>query len=389
MRYFTLRSELFTLLITVLHFHFSPHPHEGAITVVQLQRKDFKISIHAPAREGDIDSQTFRDRCWTNKQSLVNSVNTQLTQMIIRGEAPDRAIAAISKQFGVGKRKAGRLVMTESAYFANEAQKDCFTDLGVERYKIVATLDQDTCDLCGDMDGQVFRMAEHQAGLTAPPFHPWCRCCTAPYFEDLEDIGERWARNPDGSTKKVPANTTFREWKQKYMGGGGTAYVDITGAWYPDATPNSHAVRDLKEYTIDGVTYVVDGHNVVLDYSAHEKEIAELLEQKVGGELFMVPRVNNPQGVSTPDYLFHSKGYDLKTLKAGAGKNTIFNRVKKAKGQAERFIIDVTASGLDSSTIDKQFERIFTQEETGFVEEIVIIRENNIEKIVKKLKKEG
>ncbi len=37
------------------------------------------------SRPWTTDGQTFRDRCWTNKQSLVNSVNTQLTQMIVRG----------------------------------------------------------------------------------------------------------------------------------------------------------------------------------------------------------------------------------------------------------------------------------------------------------------
>ena len=93
------------------------------------------------SRPWTADNQTFRDRCWTNKQSLVNTVNTQLTQMIIRGEAPDRTIAAIAKQFDVSKAKAGRLVMTESAYFSSAAQKDCFSSLGVERYKIVASFD--------------------------------------------------------------------------------------------------------------------------------------------------------------------------------------------------------------------------------------------------------
>lgn len=38
------------------------------------------------SRPWTTDNQTFRDRCWTNKQSLVNSVNTQLTQMVIRGK---------------------------------------------------------------------------------------------------------------------------------------------------------------------------------------------------------------------------------------------------------------------------------------------------------------
>ena len=169
------------------------------------------------SRPWTADNQTFRDRCWTNKQNLVNSVNTNLTQMIIRGEAPDRAITAISKQFDVSRQKAGRLVMTESAYFASAAQKDCFTALDVERYRIVASFDHDTCELCGALDGKVFKMSEYQVGLTAPPFHPWCRCCTCPYFEDMAALGERWTRNADGTTAKIKADTTFEEWKQKFV----------------------------------------------------------------------------------------------------------------------------------------------------------------------------
>ena len=169
------------------------------------------------SRPWTVDGQTFRDRCWTNKRDLVNSVNTQLTQMIIRGEAPDRAIAAVAKQFQVSKGKAGRLIMTESAYFASAAQKDCYGELGVERYKIVASFDQDTCGLCGAMDSQVFKMSEYQVGLTAPPFHPWCRCCTAPYFEDMAALGARWTRNRDGTAAKVPADMSFDEWRDRFV----------------------------------------------------------------------------------------------------------------------------------------------------------------------------
>lgn len=162
-------------------------------------------------------------------------------------------------------------------------------------------------------------------------------------------------------------------------------FADITGKWYPDAKPNSHPVRDLQEYTVNGVTYKVDGHNVVLDYKPHEKEIAQLLEQEIGGELFMIPRVNNPQGVSTPDYLFHGRGYDLKTLGKDAGKNTIFNRVKNAKKQAHNFIIDVTAATkLDDQAIDSQLEKIFRDRDTLFVDEIIVIQGENIVKVVKR-----
>lgn len=171
----------------------------------------------ALSRPWTADNLTFRDRCWTNKQALVNSVNTQLTQMIIRGEGPDAAIKAISHQFNVSKTKAGRLIMTEAAAFSSAAQKDCYEELGVERFKVVTTFDKDTCETCGTMDGQVFKMSEYQVGLTAPPFHPWCRCCTAPYFEDMAKLGERWTRNPDGTVEKIPADMSFEEWREKFV----------------------------------------------------------------------------------------------------------------------------------------------------------------------------
>ena len=129
------------------------------------------------------------------KRQLVNSVNTQLTQMIMRGAAPDKAIKAISDRFQVSKSQAGRLVMTESAAFANEARKDCFKDLGVEKYVIVETLDNETCSLCAQLDGKVYPMSEYQVGVTAPPFHPWCRGTTAPYYEDMQGLGDRFARD--------------------------------------------------------------------------------------------------------------------------------------------------------------------------------------------------
>ena len=212
------------------------------------------------SRPWTADNLTFRDRCWTNKQALVNSVNTQLTQMIIRGEAPDKAIAAISHQFKVSRGKAGRLVMTEAAAFSSAAQKDSFTELGVERFKIVATFDKDTCDICGAMDGQVFKMSEYQVGLTAPPFHPWCRCCTCPYYADMAGLGERWTRNPDGTTAKVPADMSFDEWRQKFMQGAGPGLTPPQAggtipAPAPTPTPEqqhfSTAVRGMPGMTQD------------------------------------------------------------------------------------------------------------------------------------------
>ncbi len=166
------------------------------------------------SRPWTTDNQTFTARCWTDKAKLVETVNQELTRMIATGAAPDKAINAIAKQFNTSKSNAGKLVMTESAYFSSAAQQDCFNELGVEEYRIVGTLDKSMCDLCGGMDGRVFKMSEFKVGATAPPFHPWCRCCTAPYFADMEGVGRRFARDPDDEfTYTVPKDMTYKQWK--------------------------------------------------------------------------------------------------------------------------------------------------------------------------------
>lgn len=162
-------------------------------------------------------------------------------------------------------------------------------------------------------------------------------------------------------------------------------YIDVTAAWRESATPNSHAVLDASSYTRNGVTYKVDGHNVVLDYSPHEKEIAELLEKEFGGELYMVPRVNNPKNVSTPDYLFRGVGYDLKTIGKTTGKNPLFNRVKNAKGQASNFVLDITDAELHTSFIDEQIDKVFWSNNTKFVDTVILIKSGRTLKIIKRV----
>lgn len=187
------------------------------------------------------------------------------------------------------------------------------------------------------------------------------------------------AKDTSSALSLKPTQTKLSENKKVQPG-----YVDITGKWYPDAVPNSNPVKHLHEVVVDGVVYKVDGRNVQLNYTHHEKEIAELLLREVGGEIFMVPRVNNPQGVSTPDYIFNGKAYDLKTLSKEATENTIFNRVKKARKQANNFIIDVSNTALRSDVIDAQIEKLFNNKSTVFVDEIVIIRSGAIVKVVKR-----
>lgn len=176
-----------------------------------------------------VDGKNFSERIWGSKEKLIQEVHNELTQNIMLGADPQKAIDAIAKKMGTSKSNAGRLVMTEEAYFSSAAQRDCFHDLDVEQYEVVATLDSHTSDICRSLDGKHFPMKDFQPGVTAPPFHVYCRSTTVPYFdEDFGDIGERAARDEEtGKTYYIPDDMNYQDWKQAFVDGGDKSGFDV------------------------------------------------------------------------------------------------------------------------------------------------------------------
>lgn len=97
--------------------------HNVAFQFSALDENTIKRIISKPWTS---DGYTFSDRIWKNKKALIDTLQKELTQSIIRGKAPDDVIDKISKTFGVSKNKAGTLVMTESAFFSSVGQKRLF-----------------------------------------------------------------------------------------------------------------------------------------------------------------------------------------------------------------------------------------------------------------------
>lgn len=162
------------------------------------------------------DGKNFSDRIWEDKDKLINTLHTEMTQAFIRGDSLEKLADKIAEKMKVSKANASRLVYTESAAYSSRARLKSYQDLGVEKYEIVATLDNRTSDICQDMDGKVFDLKDYEVGVTANPFHVRCRTTTAPYFDETE--GERAARNEvTGETEYVSANMKYSDWKEKYL----------------------------------------------------------------------------------------------------------------------------------------------------------------------------
>ncbi len=136
-------------------------------------------------------------------------------------------------------------------------------------------------------------------------------------------------------------------------------------------------VKELKEVTLDGVTYKVDNKNVLINATEHERNIAQILADHMQKNVKLVPIIEKPEGISTPDYLIKGEKYDLKDIN-GESKNALYNAVHKKKRQANNFVFDVTNSKLTEENIKEQVAYLRRSEHTQFVKDIVIIKDGKV-----------
>lgn len=171
--------------------------------------------IHSPWLK---DGKNFSDRLWQDKKSMVDTLSKKITQSFITGKDLNEAIEDmemfVSNTVKNKTAVARRLLETESRAYASKAQEQAFKNIDVEQYEIVATLDLKTSEICQEMDNKVFNMKDFEVGVTAPPFHCYCRTVIAPYFEDDESV--RAARDENNNYMEVPY-MNYKEWKEKYI----------------------------------------------------------------------------------------------------------------------------------------------------------------------------
>lgn len=244
------------------------------------------------------DGKNFSERIWSSRQKLISEVHKELTQNILLGNSPQKAITNIAKEMKASRYNAGRLIMTEKAFFSSAAQKDCFVDLGVEQYEIVATLDTHTSKLCQDMDSKVFAMKDYQPGVTAPPFHVFCRSTTVPYFEDDFDMpGERAVVDGDGEIYYIPGNMSYSEWKERF----------VDKSYSTDFTRSRTKADYLVRSNMPGQDITNERRIVENTISAMPQKVRDALEQ---GTIIDIGKEGACQYDYNHDILYIAKGAD-------------------------------------------------------------------------------
>lgn len=163
------------------------------------------------------DGASFSSRIWKDKARLITELQAEVDRVCIAGVNPKSSINNIVNKLNASKANAKRLVMTELSAAQTRAQQSCMSDIGVERYKYVATLDLKTSEICAELDGKTFEMQDMQIGVNAPPMHPHCRSCTCPDIDSEWSGGKRAARGEDGKTYYVPADITYKNWEKQFV----------------------------------------------------------------------------------------------------------------------------------------------------------------------------
>lgn len=289
----------------------------------------------------------WSDRIW-ERQTMLRTIVAQMTEdYLLKGKNPTSLIPKIKKEFGVSASEAKRLAVTEGARVSTEAERQSYNANGYDEYEFIA--EPSACKFCKPLDGKIFKVKDMEPGENAAPMHPNCHCSTAANFSMDKTEYERliedswWSQYPHVKNVKD-------EWLLKNES---QASVGIS----------NHIIRN-------GVTYYVDGKDVVMDHSPKEYQVANWLSMKTGRHIDVLPRVSGIKGVSSPDYLIDGVFFDLKTP-TGQG-NVIDGNSRKAKSQAPNIIFDLTYNPLTNEEIMEQLNDVYRWGRRGL--EVAIIK---------------
>lgn len=168
--------------------------------------------------ENWIDNANFSQRIWNNSEKLGEYLRTQLTAASMSGKSINKIAQELSEYMNVGLYNATRLVRTEVNHFANEAEMLSYEELGIEKYRYIATLDNRTCEHCAELDNKVFKVKDRKSGKNCPPIHSNDRCTTVAEFDDdTTDVLQRRARDENGKPILVSQDTSYKDWYNKYV----------------------------------------------------------------------------------------------------------------------------------------------------------------------------
>lgn len=175
-----------------------------------------KIDIKLP---WTADGLNFIDRLKAAAGQLRDSVEREVARITATEKPAEKAEKAVNEAVDKAEVRVKEQIVGENGHANYTARQKAFTELGVEEYVYLATLDNKTCTTCQPLDQKTFKVKDMLPGVNASKMHPRCRCTERPVI-DSKYVGKatRAARsNITGkTTHKLAFGTSYAEWKSKY-----------------------------------------------------------------------------------------------------------------------------------------------------------------------------
>ena len=157
---------------------------------------------------------TFSERIWgPHQEKLQTKLNKAIRNMLILGKGAGPFTRELSRDLGVTKREAQRLLTTELARVQVQAQMESMIEAGFDQYTFITN--PNCCNECRALNGKHFSLQKDKRAGRIPPIHPNCRCTTAAYVDedtddDFDEVAfDKWSESYDEH------GLSWEEWKQK------------------------------------------------------------------------------------------------------------------------------------------------------------------------------
>lgn len=262
-----------------------------------------------------------------------------------------------------GDKLSGAIVNI-SENLVNKSYLQAGVDNDVDQCRFIAELDKRTTKMCESLDNQLFylnKMNIYQRYSEADKKYVTYHTNGLALGENLPPINNHfhWCR----STITYLINTITKKYK------------DITRDWLMQKKIDEHFdVKMLdKEFCYKGIKYEIDGHFVKYEFCKGEKTFAEWLSKNSNKKITLLPKINKPEKIQTPDYIIDNEYFDYKNT-TGSSDQLIYHNIYTQKEQSKNFIININSEKLTLNDIYSQIDIVYKR--IDWVEKIAIKKDD-------------
>ena len=155
----------------------------------------------------------FSNRIWDHQSGSLLAIRKELERSFASGRSIQKTTKAIMDATDVTRSRVEALVRTETNFFHGLAAQNSYVDAELEKYEVLATLDNRTSSICREQDGEIYNVKDYEPGVNANPFHVRCRSTTIPWFDESEYMDGEQRQSMDGLVDSM----TYQEWYGKYV----------------------------------------------------------------------------------------------------------------------------------------------------------------------------